>query len=187
MALVVTPGGAVDDSLATLAELAAYAAAFGHDISAFSEAEKEVSLRRMTLWVEGLGSRSQTNQYAWPGRRATATQARVFPRIGATLADGTAVDDETIPRAVVYAVCEAAVYDLNNPGKLTGATIRPSDNVKKEEIGDLKFEYFEPSSWTDNRTLLTTVQDLLSEILVPERKGCQSLMFAAGRGDTAWE
>jgi hypothetical protein len=87
MALTVTPGGDSDDSMLSLADFELHCAKFGHDVSSYTDAAKEVALRKMTLWVEGLGTRSDTRSYSWPGVRATATQARVWPRAGATRPD----------------------------------------------------------------------------------------------------
>lgn len=186
MALTVTPGGAADDSLVSLADFETHCAAFGHDVSAFSDAQKEAVLRKATLWVEGIGARGKTISYRWPGTKASAAQARVWPRAGATAADGTALDPATIPWAVEQAVCEAAVYELANDGALFGA-LTLSQVVTGEAVGPIKVTYRVPDDLDDARPMLAIVNDILSSILVAEQKGGNFLFAATGNGDTSWE
>jgi hypothetical protein len=186
MALTVTPGGAADDSLLTLADFETYCTAYGHDVSSYTDAAKEVALRRGTLWVEGIGARGATRTYRWPGTRATSTQARAHPRTGALRPDGTSLSSTVIWPEVGYAVAEVAVYDLANPTALF-TVVTPAAIRKHVKVGEIEVEYFKSQRWEDARPMLTAVSDLLSDILIPERVGKSAELFAVGRGTINWE
>lgn len=191
MAVTVTPGGASDDSMLSLDDLETHCTAFGHDISAYTDPQKEQSLRRMTLMVAGLGTRSATRSFAWPGARATATQSQPWPRTGAYRADGTAIDDETIPREIEMAIAEAVVYDLENPGVLQAAITTPAQSaVTMQKIGDIERRFAQPSegsSWEMNRPILPIIYDILSGLLIPEMKGKTAQFLTVGRGTINWD
>lgn len=191
MAVTVTPGGASDDSMLSLADLETHCTDFGHDISSYTDPQKEQSLRRMTLMVAGLGTRSATRTLAWPGARATATQAQPWPRTGAYRADGTAIDDETIPREIEMAIAEAVFYDLENPGVLQAAITSPTQSaVTKKKVGDIEIEYAQPRdgvAWEMNRPILPIIYDILSGLLIPERKGKSTHFATVGRGTINWD
>lgn len=184
MALTVTPGGPADDSLLSLDDFDTYCTNFGHTVTA-TDGEKEVALRKATLWVEGLGTRGYTMAYRWPGTLVSGTQLRAWPRAGATRPDGTAISSATIPVEVENAVAEAAVYELSNPGTLF-AVLTPSEVVTSEAVGPIKVAYATGNGLDDARPMLTIVNDMLSNILIPETRGAQGLMLAAGMGDTSW-
>lgn len=186
MALTVTPGGASDDSLVTLATFQAYCDDHGYSLDDYDDTEQEQSARRATAFIEGVGGQTDTLPLRWPGKRASATQRRIWPRSGARFADGVAIDSTTIPAAVQEAVCEAIYYDLTNPGILH-ATIVPTDVIKSESVSvsGVKVEYRDGlSNLNAARTMLTVVYDLLSDILVPDLKGPHLFMSAVGRTET---
>lgn len=170
MALTVTPGGASDDALITLADFQSYCASMGHDLTDYTDTQQEQAIRGGTIWVEGVGAISDRLPTRWPGVKASATQRRVWPRAGATEVDGTAIAVDTIPAAVQEAVAEAAFYDLGNPGVLH-AQITPAEAIKQEKIGPLSTTYHDPQAAGDLRAMLTVVDDLLSAILIPDLKG----------------
>jgi len=171
MTLTVTPGGASDDSLVTLAVFQAYCAARGHDLADYTDTQQEQSIRRGTVWVEGLGARTRGKiGNRWPGQRTTSTQRREWPRSGAVRVDGTAIPGATIPADVADAVCEAAFYDLTNAG-LLHQTVTPAEIVTSEAVGPLKVSYATPEQHHAARVMLTVVDDLLQSILIPEPKG----------------
>lgn len=172
MALTVTPGGASDDALLTLAAWKTYAAAQGWTYSGvYTDAQIEASIRRGTVYVEGLGAPSRSGGVRWPGERATSTQRRVWPRTGATYLDGTVIASDVIPGQVGDAVAEAAWYDLNNAGKLQGSVV---SGLKSAGAGPARVEFMEGASADDMRSRLAVVSDLLADILRP----------ASFRGDT---
>jgi len=171
VALTVTPGGASDDALGTLAAFKAYHDARGNDYSAYSDTAIEQSIRRGTVWVEGLGARTKGRVGSrWPGARASATQRREWPRSGALRVDGTAIASSTIPAEVEEAVFEAAFYDLGNSG-LLHATVTPAEIATSEAVGPIKVSYATAEQHHAARVMLTVVDDLLSSILIPEPKG----------------
>lgn len=170
MALTITPGGASDDALVTLAVFQSYCAAMGHDLTDYTEPQQEQAIRGGTIWVEGIGAISDRLPTRWPGVKASATQRRTWPRSGATEVDGTAIAGDTIPAAVQDAVCEAAFYDLDNPGVLH-TQITPAEAVKQEKVGPLSITYQDPQAAGDLRAMLSVVDDLLSAILIPDLKG----------------
>lgn len=184
MALTVTPGGASDDALLTLAAFKVYADARNWDYSAFDDDTKiEPAIRVGTVFVEGVGGPTADLPSRWPGKKASATQRRLWPRSGAKDVDGLAIDASTIPAAVADAVAEAAWYELNNPGTLH-AKITPSEVVKQEKVGPLSVTYQDGSTGTawDYRPMLTAINDLLAAILIPDLKGPSLYMASIGRG-----
>jgi hypothetical protein len=183
MALTVTPGGASDDALLSLAAFKAYADARNWDYSGFDDAtEIEPAIRIGTVFVEGVGGPTADLPSRWPGTKASATQRRLWPRAGATDVDGLAIGSTTIPAPVEDAVAEAAWYELNNPGVLH-AKITPSEVVKQEKVGPLSVTYQDGSTGTawDYRPMLTVIADLLAAILIPDLKGPSLYMASIGR------
>ena len=182
MALTVTPGGASDDALATLAEFKAYADARGWDYSAMDDTtDLEPAIRRGTVWVEGVGGPTERLPKRWPGGKASATQRREWPRSGAVYTDGSAISSTVIPAQVVDAVCEAAWFDINNAGQLF-ATVTPSGVVKSESVGSagVKAEYRDGGDVQAARVMLTSVRDLLAPVLIPDLKGPALWMGSIG-------
>lgn len=180
MALTVTPGGASDDALLTLAAFKTYCAARGYVLTSYTDPQMEQSIRLGTVWVEGVGFISDRLPTRWPGVKAAATQRRVFPRSGATEVDGSAIDDSTIPAAVEDAVAEAAFYDLGNPGVLH-TQITPSEAIKQEKVGPLSTTYHDPQGAGALRAMLTSVEDLLAPILIPDLTGPGMYMQSIGK------
>ena len=182
MTLTVTPGGASDDALVSLADFKTYADARGFDYSAMDDTtDIEPAIRRGTVWVEGVGGPSDRLPKRWPGVRAAATQRREWPRSGAAFTDGTAISASVVPAQVADAVCEAAWFDLNNAGQLF-ATITPTDVVKSESVGGagVKVEYRDGGDVQAARVMLTSVRDLLASILIPDLKGPSLWMGSVG-------
>lgn len=180
MVLAVTPGGANDDALLTLAAFKAYADARGMDYSGSIDTEVEQAIRRATTWVEGLGGPTARLATRWPGIRADPDQRRVWPRSGAAYIDGTGIASDIIPAPVEEAVAEAAFYDLINPGVLH-SKITPGDAIKSASAGPAKVEYFGPGDDAMNlRPMLTAVTDLLAGLLTPDLDGPHFMFRAVG-------
>lgn len=166
MALTVTPGGTADDALVSLAAFQTYCAARGYSLTGKPDATQEQSIRRGTVWVEGLG-RATKGGTRWPGVRSNDAQRRIWPRTGATYRDGAAIDGTTIPAAVQEATCEAALFDLNNAGVLQ-ANVTPAQIVKSAGAGPAKVTFQDVVGPSAARLMLSTVDDLLADVLLPE-------------------
>jgi hypothetical protein len=182
MALTVTPGGASDDAMLTLSGFKAYADARNWDYSGFDDTTAiEPAIRVGTVFVEGVGGPTAGLSSRWPGKKASASQRRIWPRTGAKDVDGLAIDADTIPASVEGAVAEAAWYELNNAGTLH-AQINPSEVVKQEKVGPLSVTYQDGSTGTawDYRPMLTVINDLLAPILIHELKGPSLYMQSIG-------
>lgn len=182
MALTVTPGGASDDALLSLAAFQAYCDARGYDYSSFSTTAQEQSIRKGTVWVEGVGGPTERLPTRWPGAKTSSTQRREWPRTGAAYVDGTSISSTVVPAQVEDAVAEAAWYDLNNAGELF-AVLAPSDVVKSESVGGagVRVEYRDGADVQAGRKMLTVVRDLLAPVLVPDLAGPRLYMQGIGR------
>lgn len=180
MTLTVTPGGASDDALVSLTDFQSYCDARGHDYSPYSTDQQEQAIRRATVWIEGVGGPTQDLPKRWPGRRASATQRRQWPRTGAKDVDGLMIPDDAIPAAIQDAVCETAFYDLENPDVLH-SQVTPTDVVKQEKIGPISVTYADGSKPADFRPMLTVVNDLLASILIPDLTGPSLYMQSVGK------
>lgn len=166
MALTVTPGGVSDDALVSLADFQAYCSARGYSLLGVVDATQEQSIRLATVWVEGMGHREKGGT-RWPGKRTSDTQRRLFPRTGATYRDGTAIAADIIPACVADAVCEAAAFDLTNPGALTGS-LNLSEVVTSAGAGPAKVTFRDAKTEREARTMIQSVSDLLADLLLPE-------------------
>lgn len=169
MALTVTPGGPTDDSLVTLAYFTAYCESRGY-VLVSDTASQEAHCRKGTVFIEGLGGPTSRLASRWPGQRTNATQRRVWPRTGASLTDGTAIDPVTIPLQIQDAVCEAAWADHNKPGILSGALVL-AQSLKSAGAGPAKVEFFGATEIADMRPTVTACMDLLAEVLIPDVAG----------------
>lgn len=180
MSLTVTPGGASDDALVTLAAFQAYCGDRGFDL-AFIDVEQEQAIRRATVWVEAMGRPTGYLATRWPGAKASAAQRRAWPRAGATYTDGTAIPGDEIPPAVQDAVCEVAFFDLSNPGQLNAA-VTPSGVIKSESVGNagVKVEYQDGADMHAARVMVVAAYDLLSGILKPDFRGPQAFIGSVG-------
>ncbi len=179
MTLTVTPGDASADSYADLNTFATYCANFDKSLSNFTEEGMEASLRRGTIFVEGLGGSVGNLVTRWPGVRGSTTQRREWPRSGAARLDGTALVADAIPTDVVDATCAAAYFDLTNPNILH-AQITPSEIVKSAGAGPAKVTFQDPKTTRDARAMLSEVEDYLAQILIPYTKGPRLYMKSIG-------
>lgn len=169
MALTVTPGGPADDSFVTLAYFTAYCASRGYVLGG-NATSQEAHCRVGTVFVEGLGGPTERLATRFPGVRASATQRRAWPRAGAILTDGTAIDAATIPLQIQDATCEAAWADHQKPGSL-GAALTLARAIKSAGAGPAKVEFFGGESIEALRPTVTAVMDLLADLLVPDLTG----------------
>ena len=158
MALTTTPGAALADSYATVAEADAYLPSVGVAWGG-TTAAKEAALRAGTRWVEG------RHRSRWPGVRLYGrAQSRDWPRAQAYDAEGWAIDAETIPIEVVQATCHAAAREQAAPGSLSpdgGAT----PQMTSVKAGSVAVTYAEAKPGEVLRPVLTVVDDILAPLL----------------------
>ena len=106
---------------------------------ALTVGEKTLALQEATRWLETL---------CYKGELCSSTQGLKWPR----KIDGTdccgAVDCTTLPPKMVEATCELALSLHQNPTSLFGGGPASSTtgSVKRQKLGDLEQEFFEPSS-----------------------------------------
>lgn len=186
MALTFTPGGETDDTLVSLVTFKTHCANFGRNYAEFDDPYLEIALRKATLWVEGLGSRTDTRRTLWPGTRTSSTQSRIWPRSGAKYIDNSPISSDAIPEGVTIAVCEAAYFILTDSEGLFENVIQ-SQTAKRKKIGPMEIEYFGSDSMDAVRKTLGIVEDALSQILIPEIKGRHLSFNVIGNGDTSWD
>ncbi len=162
MALTVTPGGANDDSLISLADAKSYWNDNGFDYTtpAYTDAKMEESLRRATVWVEG------TYRARWPGVKTNGRgQSRDWPRSSAADIDGTTIDSATVPAEIEGSVAEAAAFDLANTGKLH-KTFTAAEQRVLTEVRGVKWTVTGEKGKGAYKITLQVVDDLLSGIVL---------------------
>lgn len=160
MALITTAGSATADAFASLATVETYAEAHGKSdwTDSTDDDAKEQAIRRATSWL--------STAFTWKGYRANGRdQALAFPRRDVEDAEGEAVSSDEIPAEIVHATCEAAVYELANPGGLSPA-VTLTDRVRSEQVGSLRVEYANaPMTAEAVRPVLLKVRELVSGLV----------------------
>lgn len=82
------------------------------------------------------------DQMPWAGTKTVAGQALAWPRTGVTLADGTAVDPNTIPTPIINAAYELALAGLVDSAVFSTTTTE--DKIKRVEAKGVEVEWFGP-------------------------------------------
>ncbi|MDY8108262.1 DnaT-like ssDNA-binding protein [Fulvimarina sp. 2208YS6-2-32] len=96
-----------------------------------------------------------------------AAQDREWPRTGASDTYGNVITPDLVPARVEYAVYEAAIAEINNPGILSPVVIA-AERVKREKVGPLETEFFEGADAAkDAIPSITAIDGLLRPLLVP--------------------
>jgi len=134
MALTVEDGTGLPDadSYVSVAEADAYNEDFA--ITAWagrSLASKEAALRRATRYIDA-------SRFPYRGSRASATQARQWPRQGASERNGPKIGNTTVPRAIKEAVLAISNHAAEND--LEGVLER-GGMVKSESVGSISVTY----------------------------------------------
>ena len=130
------------------------------DGSAADDDSLSRALAQGTVLVDSLEPRMS-------GRRASADQALAFPRTGMTRLDGTAVDGESVPKAVRDATCWAASWALANPGDVN-EVFSQQLLVKSERVeGAIDVEYQNLKDVSSFKRTLTIVEETLASLLRP--------------------
>lgn len=170
MALIVSPPGASDaESYATIAEINAYAVKVGASFpitgsdgpsTAAAIAAAEAAARRATAWLDGeYGPR-------FIGEPASAQQALEWPRSDAWFR-GEELPDDTIPRQIVEAMCEAAIRELAKPGSMS-PDLKRGGRIKAVGAGSARVEFMDGAP---AETTFKTIDGKLAALLAPASGG----------------
>ncbi|MBD9510004.1 hypothetical protein IB265_24830 [Ensifer sp. ENS10] len=158
----------------TLAGAQAYHEARGNmawNAGTGTDPQREAALLRASEALDGIyGPR-------FPGKKATRTQERAWPRVGAVdhCADEPIPENETPPE-VETATYALGLAELVTPGSST-PTLTLGRSVKRQKVGNIEREFFSPEEGVSItleslRPVLTAVEDALRCILTPDtRKG----------------
>lgn len=160
MALDVTVGGANAQAYGDLTAFAAYCDTVGYSLVSYVTEKQEEASVRGCAWLDAFYQRR------WPGYRKNGrSQARAWPRTGATDAEGETIDENTIPPEVLRASFEATYYELVKPYSLSPMMI-PNQQKVLTRADDLAWSVIRRSSRReDNLPVLTVVDRLLSTIV----------------------
>lgn len=158
MSLITTPGAQDADSYATIEEIAVYAQKKGLSFPISPSEPAEQAARRATTWLDA------TYRSRFPGAATDVWQALEFPRAG-VIYRGQPLDEDTIPRQIIEATCEAAIREMAEPGSLA-PDLERGGAVKRLKAGSVEVEYTDGADLT---TTFTTIDGLLSGLLLPAK------------------
>ena len=119
--------------------------------AALTEADKEIALRRATLFMS-------TYRTRWAGRRVHQQQALDWPRYNVAV-DGFVLPSTSVPIDVVNACIDLAVRAGSGEDLLPDLDTG-SNAIKKDKTGPLETEYFQNT--TDARERFVAVDALLA-------------------------
>lgn len=172
MALTTTAGASDADALVSTADCDAYHLARGTTAWTGEEADKEAAIRRATSWL--------STAFSWKGYRTNGRdQSLAWPRADVEDGEGEDVPEDEVPVEIVNACCEAAVYELANPGGLS-PTVTLTDRVKSRQVGPIRREFFNaPATAEASRPVLLKVRELVSGLVAT---GSNPLVGTAVRG-----
>ena len=153
MLITETGAGLADaESYASVAAADARCASLGLNAwAALAEADKEIALRRATLFMA-------TYRTRWAGRRVYQQQALDWPRYNMVV-DGFTVPSTSVPLDVVNACIDLAVRAGSGEDLLPDLDTG-SNSIKKDKTGPLETEYFQNT--TDARERFVAVDALLA-------------------------
>lgn len=182
-------------SFITLAFFKQYCDDRGRDYAAHTDAAIEQAIVRGTFYL--------SESFRWKGVRKNLRndvdgyQALAWPRYGVYDREGTFygtegyvdghgygfgvyVADDSVPREVQWATCEAALYELANPNGLQPSYIA-HDRVKMERAGPVAVTYdtSRQDAW-GARPVLLVVMDLIGQFV--SSQGGNRLSGVAVRG-----
>lgn len=138
MSLIVETGAGLADaeSYISVADTDAYWADVGDSLWAtLNETEKEQALRRAVRFMKAI------YRTKWAGRRVLQTQALDWPRYN-VLVEDLPVPSNTVPQEVRDACAELAIRAAAGP--LLDDADTSSTQIKKDKVGALETEYFQP-------------------------------------------
>lgn len=161
-------GSATAESVNTIAEINAYAAARGltFAISGDDAALAEEAARRAQVWLNGRYRNRLTGR-----KRYGRDQAQEWPRVDAydrqVPPDYFEIDE--IPIEWKHAHAEAAIREKADPGALS-PDVTLSGIVKREKIDVIETEYVsQTASVSSQMPIATVIEDILGAIMVTRR------------------
>lgn len=158
--LIVEDGTGKSDAntLASLAAAKAYWDGRGSDYSAYTDDVLNTALVRASAFL--------ANAFLWQGIKVNQrAQTMPFPRTGVFDREGWNVLQNEIPREVIAACCEIALYEAGTPGAMNPNVVL-AEKVTSEQVGPIKVEYANAFlSAESSRPVLTIVADLIDQFL----------------------
>lgn len=108
------------------------------------------------------------------------SQERAWPRTGAVV-QKVAIPSDIIPPAIEKAAYAAALFEGQNPGKLSISATK-GGAVKRKKVDVIEKEFFEGSgdAVADATVRLSSVEGLLAPFLRPESVGSTIGLWAVG-------
>lgn len=130
----------------------------GVSYSAFTDDVISAALVRSSAFL--------TNAFTWVGIKVNQrVQTMCWPRFDAYDREGWIILTNEIPREVIAACCEIAIYEAANPGAMAPSVVL-SGQVRSEQVGAIRTEYTNLySSAAATRPTLVYVNELLEPFL----------------------
>lgn len=135
MALVIEIGTGLDptaNAYADAATVSAYHFARGNTAWTGIDAVKEAAILRAMTYIESL---------PWHGYKTAHANPLEWPRSCMEDRSGYAIASNVVPQAVVNALCEAALRELETAGSTMADTGRDDSMTKLEVAGAVKLEW----------------------------------------------
>ena len=178
----VTYNGAGAPVPAWMIDAATYWADRGRTLpSTADESSVEAAIVRGTFYL--------SESFHWKGLRRNGRQDRdgfqalAWPRYGVVDREGHNVDEDQIPREVMWATCEAAYQELTEPHSLVSPTHNQNNVIKSVTAGSARVEYAtDQVSVTYARPQLVAIRDLIGPFLAAGTSGGGYLVGRAVRG-----
>lgn len=146
------------NALISLAAFKSYCDGRGTSYSAYTDDNLNAAIVRASAFL--------TNAFVWNGFKVNGReQALSWPRTSMLDREGWAVAHDEVPREIVAACSEIALYEAATPGAMNPSVVL-ADKVRSETVGPISVEYallFNNAS--DARPMLTVVQDLIAPFI----------------------
>lgn len=158
MALTVETGTGLDPAANTYASVAtvdAYCTAHGHTAWTGTDAVKEAAILRAMTYIESL---------AWNGYKTAHVNPLEWPRSCMEDRSGYAIASNVVPQAVVNALCEAALRELEAAGSTMPDVGRDDSMTLLKVAGAIEMEW---ATAAPTQTDFRIVKALLKGLIAP--------------------
>lgn len=159
------------DYYGDLTDAGVYHAARGNSAwAAYTSEQQEAALVRGSDYVDGR-YRTRLKSGRWVSlfsgvKTDGRSQAREWPRSGATDYEGNEIADDVVPVEVEYAAYESALREAATPGSLS-PDFTPSTQVTQETVGPITVKYADGGdSETPNRPVIPAIDEIIAPVLV---------------------